>query len=319
MVISRTNASIAKFVTSMFWNVLISILSLAVGGLAVWLIFNPKLLRVRSEAAALNTAWELAKAEIETLRSDLEGAGKKIGTLQDELDAARKKLNEVEEERRRAAQKPLNPEEFRTQLFGIIDAEVNRILESKRARAPLPADQPTNPNRPAPRPCEEKSKRVLDYDDAFTLTASIRGIFVKTARVVPEQVEVACLVAEAFLAPTSAERKRLVKEAAKFGGVAGIGFIVAAACAAVGLGHGIIGLILAFLIGPHAPLGLLLAGVTLGAVAAYFALTGNPEVDTERFLKALKGGLGESIKKIWEQHGEKLSQWHPEIGEVGRV
>jgi hypothetical protein len=100
--------------------------------------------------------------------------------------------------------------------------------------------------------------------------------------------------------------------------VAGISLIVAAACAAVGLGHGVIGLILAFLIGPHAPLGLILAGVTLGAVAAYFAVTGNPEVDTERFLKALKGGLGKAIKEIWAQHGEKLSQWHPKFEEVGR-
>jgi hypothetical protein len=62
-----------------------------------------------------------------------------------------------------------------------------------------------------------------------------------------------------------------------------------------------------------------LAGVTLSAVAAYFALTGNQEVDTERFLKALKGGLGEAIKKIWAEHGEKLSRWHPEVEEDGRA
>jgi hypothetical protein len=161
---------------------------------------------------------------------------------------------------------------------------------------------------------------VLEYADALILTASIREIFAKTIRVVPEQVEIACTVAEAFLAPTAAERTRLLKKAAKMGGVAGIGFIVVAACLAIGLGHGAIGVILAFLIGPPSfPFALALAGITLGAVAAYFALTGNPEVDTERFLKALKGGLGEAIKKIWAQYGDKLSRWHPEVEEEGRA
>ncbi|MGD1085047.1 MAG: hypothetical protein ABSA47_09900 [Verrucomicrobiota bacterium] len=297
----------------MVWNILISILCLAVGGLAGWLVLNPKLLRARSEAAALNAALEMAKEEIVTLQSDLEGAGKRIATLQGELETARKKLDEVEKAKRQAALAPLNREEFRTQLFGIIDAEVNRILESKRAKGAGGANQPANPSGSASPLGETKSSRVLDYADALALTSSVRGIFVETIRVVPEQVEVACLMAEAFLAPTAAERRRLIKRAAKFGGVAGISFIIAAALAAVGLAHGVIGLILAFLIGPHFPFGLALAGVTLGAVAAYFALTGNPEVDTERFLKALKGGLGEAIKKIWAEHGEKLSRWHPKV------
>ena len=302
----------------MSWNVLTSILCLGLGGLIGWLVLNPKLLRARGEAAALNAALEIAKTEIATLQSDLDRAGQQIATLQGKLAAALKKLHEVDEAKRLAALEPLNCEEFRALLFGIIDAEVNRILESKRAKASLSGDQPANPKVAAPSSGEVTSRRVLDYDDALVLTANIREIFVKAIRVVPEQVEVACLVAEAFLAPTAAERKRLIKEAAKYGGVAGIGLIVAAACAAVGLGHGMIGLILAFLIGPHAPLGLLLAGVSLGAVAAYFALTGNPEVDTERFLKAIRGGLGKAIKEIWVQHGEKLSRWRPKVDDVGR-
>ena len=300
----------------MFWNVLTSILCLAAGGLVVWLVLNPKLLRARSEAASLNAALEIAQSEIVALQSDLESAGQQIANLQGELASALEKLHEVDEENRRAAQEPLNCEEFRTLLFGIIDMEVKRILESKPTKPSFSDDSPVNPKAAARMPGEAGSRRVLDYDDALILTANIRGIFVKTIRVVPEQVEVACLVAETFLAPTAAERKRLLKEAAKFGGVAGISLIVAAACAAVGLGHGVIGLIMAFLIGPHAPLGLILAGVTLGAVAAYFAVTGNSEVDTERFLKALKGGLGKAIKEIWAQHGEKLSRWHPKVEEV---
>jgi len=102
-------------------------------------------------------------------------------------------------------------------------------------------------------------------------------------------------------------------------GATGIGFIVLAACSAIGLSQGAIGVVLALLVGPHAPIVLALTGVTLSLVAGYFALTGNPEVDTERFLKALRGGLGEAIKKIWAQHDEKLSRWQPEGEEDGRA
>ncbi len=226
----------------MVWNFLISILCLAGGGLVGWLILNPKLLRARSQSAVLGAALEMAKDEIVILQSDLEGAGKsgssplwqgRIGGLH-----ASRSINEVEKERRRATQEPLNSEEFRTKLFSIIDAEVSSILESKRAKGFGGTDQPASPAGPAPLPGETKSKRVLEYADALILTASIRGIFAKASRVVPEQVEVACLVAEAFLAPTAGERRKLVKKAAQFGGVAGIGFVVTAACAAVGAGHG---------------------------------------------------------------------------------
>jgi hypothetical protein len=84
------------------------------------------------------------------------------------------------------------------------------------------------------------------------------------------------------------------------------------------LGYGAIGVILAFLAGPHFPFGLALADVTLVAVAVYFDLSGNQEVDTERFLKALKGGSREAIKKIWAQLGERLSVWRPRADEDGQ-
>src|ERR1019366_9349739 len=88
-------------IQNMVWNLLTSILCLAVGGFAGWLVLNPKLLRARREAAALNAALEIAKEEIVTFQSDLEAAGKEIATLQGELDAARKKLDEVDKEKRR--------------------------------------------------------------------------------------------------------------------------------------------------------------------------------------------------------------------------
>jgi hypothetical protein len=81
------------------------------------------------------------------------------------------------------------------------------------------------------------------------------------------------------------------------------------------LGHGVVGLIFAFLVGgPHLPLGLLIAGVTLSGIAAFFALSGNPEIDTDRFVKALKGGLDVATTKLWKENEEKLSRcsaWWP--------
>jgi hypothetical protein len=247
------------------------VLGLAAGGALAWLALAPKLQRAINESAALKASLEIAGDQLTAAQGDL-------ATVKSELAAVRAELDKILQKKRKELEEPLTRDEFRTKLFRMIDSQVEEFVQAKRA-AKADSDQPGMQ-------AKEAAKRVLDYSEASAVTAKVRKLFADTIHAVPEQVEMSCLLSEAILAPTTALKKELLKKAAKIGGVAGIGLIVVAACTAIGLAHGVVGLIFAFLVGgPHLPLGLLIAGVTLSGIAAYFALSGNPEIDTDRFEK----------------------------------
>ena len=56
------------------------------------------------------------------------------------------------------------------------------------------------------------------------------------------------------------------------------------------------------------PIGWTLAGVSLAAIAGYFATTSNKQIDTERFLKVLKSATTKAVDAVWPQHGDALSE-----------
>lgn len=77
--------------------------------------------------------------------------------------------------------------------------------------------------------------RFLTYIDGQILTASVRNVFKGTLRVTPPQVEAACNLSDAILAPSNEERQRLLKTAVGTGGgVAGIGMVIAGVASALG-------------------------------------------------------------------------------------
>jgi hypothetical protein len=48
--------------------------------------------------------------------------------------------------------------------------------------------------------------------------------------------------------------------------------------------------------------------VAIAAIAGYFALSGNPEKDTERFLEALKKSSQEAANAIWPEYNDRLEE-----------
>ncbi|MBM3273125.1 hypothetical protein FJY94_07785 [Candidatus Kaiserbacteria bacterium] len=66
--------------------------------------------------------------------------------------------------------------------------------------------------------------RFLTFTDSQILTASVRNLFKNALDAVPPQIEAACKLSEAILAPSATEREQLIKSAVGIGGgAAGIG------------------------------------------------------------------------------------------------
>lgn len=151
----------------------------------------------------------------------------------------------------------------------------------------------------------------LTYIDAQTMTASVRNIFKSVLTVTPPQVDAACMLSEAVLAPTTVEKEKQIKAAVGVaGGTAGIGIVIGAIGSALGWGAGVIATFTAAVAGSSVagPIGWGIAGLSLAAVAGYFASTSNKQTDTERFLRVLKSSTARAVDAIWEQYEKQLSK-----------
>jgi hypothetical protein len=147
--------------------------------------------------------------------------------------------------------------------------------------------------------------------DAQILTASVRNIFKSTLKVTPPQVEAACSFSEMLLAPSSQQKQDLLKSSVGLaGGAAGIGMVITGVGAALGWGAGMVASVTAVFVGTSfvGPIGWVAAGVSLAAVAGYFATTSNKQTDTERFIKVLKSSTSKAVDAIWPDHGTILAE-----------
>jgi len=179
-------------------------------------------------------------------------------------------------------------ENFKAALTSTIDAKFAEVMKGK-----------------------SDSDNFLTFTDGQILTASVRNVFVSALDAAPPQVEVACELSEAILAPTSAERNNLVKSAVGIGGgAAGIGMILTAVGGALGWGTGVVASMSAFFVGTSlaGPAGWAIAGLSLTGMAAYFATTSNKHTDTERFLNVLKQASCKAVDTIWSGYEEPLTK-----------
>jgi len=182
----------------------------------------------------------------------------------------------------------LNQEEFTAVLTSNVDARFGEIMASK-----------------------PEGKKHMTYIDATTMSATIRNIFTNKIGKVPVQVEAACRLSEAVLAPSLTEKKRLIKSVFGIaGGGTGIAMVIGGIGAALGWGAGVIAAVVAFFVGtPLAgPIGWIAGGAALTAIAGYFALAGDEASHTERYLNCLKNGLEQAMPPVWEEHSARLSK-----------
>jgi len=158
---------------------------------------------------------------------------------------------------------------------------------------------------------QKSDEKYLTYIDAKTIAVFVGGLFMTKLKTIPPQIEAAILLAEATISPTAAERIKLLKSAAGVaGGVGGIALIVTGVLKAIGAGSSVIIAVKTFFLGTPmlGPVGMIAGGVALATIAGYFAFSGNPQENSEAFLKALKSGIGNAIDAIWPEYGDLLSK-----------
>lgn len=63
-----------------------------------------------------------------------------------------------------------------------------------------------------------EGERAIDFIEAKTLTTTVRNIFINRLGIVPPQVETACLMSEAVVAPDKIAQLELIKAALGIGG-----------------------------------------------------------------------------------------------------
>lgn len=151
----------------------------------------------------------------------------------------------------------------------------------------------------------------LTYIDAQILTASVRNVFKNALSTSPPQIEASLMLSEAVLAPSAKEKANLIKAAVGVGGgTAGIGIVIGAIGSALGWGTPAYMGVVTFFKGTAiaGPIGWGAAGLSLVAIAGYFASTSNNQTDTERFLRVLKGSTTRAVDAIWEQFESDLSK-----------
>lgn len=158
---------------------------------------------------------------------------------------------------------------------------------------------------------KKESEVYLTYIDAQILAASVRNIFKRTLSASPPQIEASLMLSEAVLAPSAKEKANLIKAAVGVGGgTAGIGIVIASIGTALGWGAGVLTTFTSIFTTTHlaGPIGWGVAGLSLAAIAGYFASTSNNQTDTERFLRVLKGSISRAVDAIWEQFESELSK-----------
>jgi hypothetical protein len=182
----------------------------------------------------------------------------------------------------------INQEKFQAVLKSTIDVKFAEIMSTK-----------------------SESEKYLSYIDAANLTAKVRGVFNNILPSIPPQVEAACLLSEAVLAPSTAEKINKIKATVGVsGGVAGIGLVIGAIGMALGWGASLTATVTAAIMGSHigGPIAIAAAGLTLAAIAGYFATTSNHQTDTERFLLVLKNAATKAVEAIWPQYETELTR-----------
>jgi len=152
---------------------------------------------------------------------------------------------------------------------------------------------------------------IMTREDFDQLKENVCMAFERRIGFKPAQVQAACLMAEALMEPSTAKRKRIIKQASAIsGGASGIGMVIGGVGMALGWGQGFIQSVIALFVGGPVlwPIALVVGGVTLGAIAAkmYFSKE-TPAETADRALNVLRKGLEGATEALWPDYGQYLS------------
>ena len=130
----------------------------------------------------------------------------------------------------------------------------------------------------------------------------------KAIDTVPGNVQSACSLALAPLAPSTQERVKLIKDAiATISGIGGIAALITAVGIALGWGTGVIAAVTAWFTGASllGPVAWAALGVSLTVIAGYFVMK-DSVAKFDVFENALIDGVSSTIRGLWNKYGDRL-------------
>jgi len=181
----------------------------------------------------------------------------------------------------------MTKEEYSTLVDRTIDVTINEIVSRKTM-----------------------TEQTLNFIDAQTISMKVKNMFSSKIGTVPPQIETACLLSEAILSPTVAQKTENIKKAVGVGGgVVGIGAIIGGIGMGLGWGAGVIASVTAFFTGAAVagPIGWVVGGIGIATITGYFAMQNDEAINDENYRKALKSGVKQAIDVLWEDYKDKLS------------
>ncbi|WPX40851.1 hypothetical protein QET93_001880 [Akkermansia sp. N21116] len=170
----------------------------------------------------------------------------------------------------------------------IIQNEISEILSTK------PQDQ-----------------QYLNYLDMRQVCSTVKRYCIDSIGEIPQEVEMACCLAEAVLAPDKKDKKQLIKQAVSLAsGAGGVACILAGVGSALGWGTGVLAAITAFFVGTSVtiPLIAITGGLVLSVVAGYFMFHNNAPTLSNKAIKALSKGVEKALAAYWERRSIKFTE-----------
>lgn len=159
---------------------------------------------------------------------------------------------------------------------------------------------------------KDDKHQYINYQELQSICHTIKNYFISHVGEPVKEVDGACELALAILAPDAVTRANHVKDAYSFiGGLAGVGAIITGIGLALGWGAGVIAAVTAFFVGSSVtgPLALVLVGLAAVGVAAYFAYSNDTEIElSNKAMKVLKEGIKGAMPAIWKKYGDKFSK-----------
>lgn len=157
---------------------------------------------------------------------------------------------------------------------------------------------------------KDADHQYVTYHELQAICHLVKNFFVSRVGDNVKEIDSACELALAVLAPDAVTRLKHVKMAySMLSGLAGVTAIITGIGLALGWGAGVIQAVIVFFAGaPTAgPMGLAAAGLALMGIAAYFFFSNEDEIGlSNKAMKALKDGIKAALPEVWKSYGDKF-------------
>lgn len=158
---------------------------------------------------------------------------------------------------------------------------------------------------------KDAEHQYVTYHEFQAICHMVKNFFVSRVGDNVKEIDSACELALAVLAPDAATRLKHVKMAySMLSGLAGVTAIITGIGMALGWGTGVIQAVVVFFTGTSTtgPVGFAVAGLALVGIAAYFVFSNEDEISlSNKAMKALKDGVKAALPEVWKSYGNRFS------------